>query len=403
MKQLKFYFVLMLAIAFAIQSPIAFAQTASVHEYPDWESDADWSLNAPVANGRTVQDAILFHNSTIDYSMDIGDSIAISTGVTFTTSENIKILPGGEFHIVGEVMLTDKSIRVLPGGIIHIHDGGQLVGMADVELKDLSGTFIIDEGGSMEWTGDWKLNGGSGTTMTINGAVTIAGDLDNKIDIDGEGSITLDGVLNNFPNASIFGCTLPGDECCLGQTPCVLGGAIPLGVDLLSFDVYLKKRNVHLEWTTASETSNDCFFIDRSIDAIHWVQIAEITGHGDRTGVSRYEYLDLNPILGRSFYRLAQRDHDGTVIHLKIASVANGNSKAIFLIYPNPANDKVTITLGNHDGAVISILDHLGRRVGGAVVQFEQFEIDVSAYPAGMYFVELKKGDLIEIHKLLVQ
>jgi len=385
------------------QSQVVYGQTVSFVDNPVWTLDSNWSMNAPVASGKTVQDAVLDHNSAIDFALSIADSVVVTNRATLETSKEIVVLPGGELHIKGKVMLTYESIKLLPGGMIHIYDGGQLVGMADVELKALSGEFIIDEGGGMDWAGDWKNNGGSGTTFTIHGSVTLAGDLENKIDIVGDGSITVHGELNNFPNASIFGCTLQGDACCLGQDPCVLGSAeTPLNVKLLIFEVTVLTDKVLVVWTTASEVNNDCFIIDRSVDAKNWKQIALATGVGTSESLEGYEVWDNNPVGGLSYYRLTQKDLEGTVSHLGIEAVTFKPPRPYFNIYPNPASDKVFISLGGFDSAEISILDYTGRRIEGAAIQSEQFEIDISTFPAGLYFVELRNGKVIETRRLVV-
>jgi len=402
MKLYKLYIMFVLVLAMVTQSQMGYGQTESRYDNPDWTIDTFWTMNAPVASGKTVQDAILNHNSDILFTLSIEDSLVISSGKTLSTTEAITVLPGGQLHIWGKVMLMDKSIKLLPGGIIHIYDGGQLAGMADVELKALSGVFIIDEGGSMFWTGDWKNNGGSGTTMTINGTVEIEGDLDNKIDIEGDGSIMVYGTLNNFPNASIFGCELPGDACCMGVVPCALPAEDPLSVELLSFDVKLVTDRVLIAWTTTSELYNDCFIIERSIDTKNWKEIAEVIGINNASGLAEYEIWDTSPAYGLSYYRLMQKDMEGNISSLGIEAITCSMPKPYFNIFPNPAREMVVITLGNFESAKISILDYTGRLVDGTEIQYERFEIDVSAYPAGLYFVELRSGETIQTRKLIV-
>ena len=203
-------FALFFTIVMATPKHVVNGQTMSLTENPEWNIDADWSMKAPITNGIITRDVVLDHDCTIDFPLNIEDSAVITDRITLATSEAINVLPGGELHIWGKVVLTYQSITLSPGGIIHVHEGGELIGMADVELAALAGEFIIDQGGSLQWLGNWNNNGGSGTTVIINGSVTIGGDMENKIDIVGDGSITVNGRLSSFPNSSIFGCSLIG-------------------------------------------------------------------------------------------------------------------------------------------------------------------------------------------------
>lgn len=63
-----------------------------------------------------------------------------------------------------------------------------------------------------------------------------------------------------------------------------------------------------LEWMTYSETNNDFFTIQHSVDHESWVTLATISGASN----SNQEIVYNLPISEQGYYKLSQTDHDGT-------------------------------------------------------------------------------------------
>lgn len=102
-----------------------------------------------------------------------------------------------------------------------------------------------------------------------------------------------------------------------------------LPVELTEFVGYNKVQNI-LDWKTASESNNDYFTIDHSIDNENWTKIAEIDGNGSTTQESTYQHIVYNfrPVV--NYYRLSQTDNDGTTKIYKSVAIDNrGNNKEI--------------------------------------------------------------------------
>ena len=76
------------------------------------------------------------------------------------------------------------------------------------------------------------------------------------------------------------------------------------------------------------------------------------------------------------------------------------------VVYPNPADDFVTIALdGSTDGADVQIADMLGRVVGRYRISAGESSIsfDVSSLAAGNYLVRIVSGDRVVIEKLIIE
>jgi hypothetical protein len=62
------------------------------------------------------------------------------------------------------------------------------------------------------------------------------------------------------------------------EGPKFFGSSLP--VELLSFDVKCNGK-AHIRWSTATETNNDHFTLERSADAENWDFVANIPGAGN--------------------------------------------------------------------------------------------------------------------------
>jgi len=94
------------------------------------------------------------------------------------------------------------------------------------------------------------------------------------------------------------------------------GTLYPLPVELLSFSSFVVDDNVTLNWSTATETNNAGFQIERNkkleVRSEEWNSIGFVNGSGTTTKIKSYSYKDENLAAGKYLYRLKQIDLDGT-------------------------------------------------------------------------------------------
>ncbi|MEO0312556.1 MAG: hypothetical protein RIQ89_2213 [Bacteroidota bacterium] len=152
-------------------------------------------------------------------------------------------------------------------------------------------------------------------------------------------------IWTNQGNAGTTGSTFAGTITSVSQQefgPYTLASTTsnnPLPVSLLSFTATPTKNAVALEWITASETNNDYFLVERSIDGIHFEKLAQVDGSGNSTVTLTYGTLDESPKIGINYYRLKQVDYDGTENLSQIIPVKFADSRTMAL---------VTFQIGNH-------------------------------------------------------
>ena len=87
--------------------------------------------------------------------------------------------------------------------------------------------------------------------------------------------------------------------------------SIALPITLLSFNAAAIKDGVHVEWSTASQINNDYFNVEKSLDGYEWENKVTVAGAGNSNTQMDYSWVDLNPSMGVSYYRLKQTDYDG--------------------------------------------------------------------------------------------
>ncbi|MEP6724691.1 MAG: SBBP repeat-containing protein [Bacteroidota bacterium] len=187
----------------------------------------------------------------------------------------------------------------------------------------------------------------------------------------------------------------------------LVGSALP--VQLLDFAAKVTDKNtVDISWTTAAETNNDYFTVERSKDGLHFEQVAIVKGSINSTIAINYLSTDKTPYSGKSYYRLRQTDLDGkyTFSALLQVQINTANSNA-FTIYPNPVQQvlQVQLTAAANRNIVWQVQDASGKilKQQGDQWHGSNQSIDVSGLPAGMYWLVLKKDDGTTVKKFIKQ
>ena len=147
-------------------------------------------------------------------------------------------------------------------------------------------------------------------------------------------------------------------------SPCGEQGALPV-----SFRVFTALRSnslVALKWTTATESNNLGFEIQRLIGNGSWQTVSFIASQavgGNSASDLTYTYSDLNLTKVISQYRIKQIDIDNRSKLSEIRAVRGDGQKGKTIVYPNPSSDgKVRIIFEAVDGVRdISVTDISGR------------------------------------------
>ncbi|WP_114778394.1 T9SS type A sorting domain-containing protein [Botryobacter ruber] len=198
-------------------------------------------------------------------------------------------------------------------------------------------------------------------------------------------------------------------------TTCDRTPITPLPVELSSFDGKATPGGIELTWTTATETNNDRFEVQRSSDGKEYTTIGSVKGAGNSSTKLSYAYTDKAAARGINYYRLRQVDSDGTSALSKVIaleSTSSATAASSMTIYPNPVTgDNVTITLDQAQvgkkALLVSLTDMNGRKVYEKLISSGDNELNVSLtelkLAKGLYLVKVQGEHKVETQKLLIK
>ena len=177
-----------------------------------------------------------------------------------------------------------------------------------------------------------------------------------------------------------------------------------LPIELVSFTAQCDGRSALVEWTTATEKNNDYFSLERSDDAVNFIEIARVAGAGNSIEPIDYSYTDYGIHGGDNYYRLVQVDYDGTRTVSEIV-VANCIEPEVgepdVQAYPNPFSSDLTVVLDNfgNRAATIEVYDMLGKliytnKVAAPQNSYETI-LNLSNLPPAAYTVRVSTTDFV--------
>lgn len=189
--------------------------------------------------------------------------------------------------------------------------------------------------------------------------------------------------------------------------------ALPIPVELTSFAVSVSNNRASLRWSTASETNNKGFEVERlaSKPNSSWEKIGFVPGSGNSAVVKNYSFSDNTRLSGKYTYRLKQIDFDGTFSYGPSAEADFGVPAVYGLSqnYPNPFNpsttvefqlpevSKVTITLYDILGNEVMILLNETKEAG-----FHSVNVDLHNMSNGVYYYKMSAGSFSQVKKMIL-
>lgn len=175
-------------------------------------------------------------------------------------------------------------------------------------------------------------------------------------------------------------------------------GMVP--VELSSFTAEVDGRNVNLIWSTATESNNQGFEVQRKFEN-EFLTIAFVEGNGTSTETHNYSYSDKNLQQGSYTYRLKQFDFDGSFSYSKEINV-DVNAASDFILnqnYPNPFNPATNIKFGLPESGLtnLSVYNMLGEKVSELVNEMlpagnYDYNFIADNLPSGIYIAKLSSG-----------
>jgi subtilisin family serine protease len=187
-------------------------------------------------------------------------------------------------------------------------------------------------------------------------------------------------------------------------------------VEFESFTASANENSVTLNWSTATETNNSGFSVERKTPLDErWIEVGFVPGFGSTTERKNYSFTDANLSMASYSYRLKQIDFDGTVEYSNevFAEVGAPKNFALLQNYPNPFNPSTTIefSIPQTSNVSIEIYNVIGELVANLVNQsldagYHSFSFNANNLPSGTYVYQLKangqNGTFVDTKKMLL-
>ena len=181
-----------------------------------------------------------------------------------------------------------------------------------------------------------------------------------------------------------------------------------LPVTLVAFTAKAESPDaVKIDWETYSEINISNFELEVSTDAEHWNKINVQQAKGSSNGIGQYSYMDSNPSTGINYYRLKITEKDNSFTYSEIKVVNFGLGLASLVVYPNPANNYITIELSGAEDTLFSL--DIINMLGQEVTAFSSVRglslgllINLDEYSDGMYLIEVKNKISGEVYRTKV-
>jgi hypothetical protein len=171
-----------------------------------------------------------------------------------------------------------------------------------------------------------------------------------------------------------------------------IGTVLPIE-DLEFWAIPQEDRTVDLKWSTGKEISSDFFELQRSEDGLAWEYLDKQTSAGNAQVGHAYEFTDINPFFGKSFYRLREVGQDGRSSYSDVQTVDFGQPlPGSVMVYPNPASNRISVVASAEELKALRVFDLAGKNLTEVVkiIQMSDLrsEVDLVDLPAGVYLIK---------------
>ena len=188
--------------------------------------------------------------------------------------------------------------------------------------------------------------------------------------------------------------------------PTQLTPALPL--ELLSFNGRVLPASNLLSWTTIAEENVKQHTVQRSLQGTHWVELGSVPARNIATVEQHYDFEDVDPP-ALAYYRLRSEDLDGSFRFSPVVVIERDASPfGQWQLHPNPTDGVLFVRLSAMREELLgfTIRDALSREVGSGIFEarkgFNEWQLNLSELPAGLYWFGLSANGSVAWRKVLV-
>ncbi|MFT3679349.1 MAG: T9SS type A sorting domain-containing protein [Ferruginibacter sp.] len=189
------------------------------------------------------------------------------------------------------------------------------------------------------------------------------------------------------------------------STDIVVTNCFVLPVHVLPFTVKLNEYyEPDMSWSVPDEKSIREYEIQYSYDGITWIMAATLpAAHNEASGGNKYAYHIAKKIQGKVYYRLRVEDNDGDYRYSRTISVAGNEIKKLVKVFPNPASDRITISISGYKNTVIGkIFNASGQLLITKELSNGNNVISTDRLYTGNYLLVLDENGKQDVYKFII-
>jgi hypothetical protein len=164
-----------------------------------------------------------------------------------------------------------------------------------------------------------------------------------------------------------------------------------------SFDAVKQNETALLQWQNLMQTGTSQFVVERSSDGRNFNKIGTVAANAANEA---YDFTDHFPANGINYYRLSQSPAAGSTVYSDVRAVTFNSIS----MSPNPATDKVTITVGGNNRQLkVSLTTAAGQQVATYHMNGEYLQAALPHVAPGLYYIRITGEGFSETRKLVIQ
>jgi hypothetical protein len=289
---------------------------------------------------------------------------------------------------------------------------GALPGITNNSAKTIDRFWIIDANGyttkpavTLSFTyidAEWAANGGNTITesnLRAQRFTTALNEWGGYVEYLPTGSI-------NVATNVVSGVTVPSADFYRSWT--LNDNSVPLPIELINFEANCLNKETVLEWCTASETDNDFFTVEQSIDGLNFQAIGTVNGNGTTTVKHCYKFTTGAGMANVNYYRLTQTDHSKkTTVH-KIVSlnacdqlpdntvITNNGTKTVGILVNSSVDATYELNVHNSLGQIVDV-KQINVKKG-----YNTIQVNLDNVSNAIYYLSLLNGSEKPVTKKIV-
>jgi len=299
----------------------------------------------------------------------------------------------------------DDALGVCPDSRM---DAGDKVGIANSAVTSAQIT-----GGSAVNVGMCGYNaassGGTGSTGVVSTGCTGTNNTDETVKYvtTGPSVVSVWGNADRSDEIILYSLNVSSAAC---KTTIV---TVVLPIELISFVAFKNGENITLKWATETETDNNYFMAEYSLDAVNFTPFSEVKGAGNSYVKKEYNCLFTGDIGSKTpYFRLKQVDNNGNFTYSPIIMLGtsigmpSSNQSKIKAYYNTQTSKIITrFSLDFPQEVTIGLYDLTGAKLYETSQQDNEGDHEMLISPPakeGIYILMYQNGNAAPVRKKIV-